>query len=130
MPTIQLHLTEDDDAETVEFSAEQFDALRANDVLTRDGDAIRTTPDNEWWVDEDCQPDEDERLTSYDIRVLADVLVRLPKGNGPLSDREALDLINYCLSAPEWSVSFLEDIAAIVARTPRAPVPGAQWASH
>jgi hypothetical protein len=47
-----------------------------------------------------------------------------------LSDREALDRLNYMLSAPEWSVSFLEDACEIVRATGRVEIEGAEWEAH
>lgn len=48
------------------------------------------------------------------------------------SDAEALDRIAYMLSAPEWSVSFLEDVAEIVGWTGRllADDPDVDWPRH
>lgn len=49
----------------------------------------------------------------------------------PMTDAEALDALAYILSAPSWSVSFLEDIACVVAQSGRSTdIPGAQWDSH
>jgi hypothetical protein len=50
----------------------------------------------------------------------------------PLTDKEALDQINYLLSADEWpGASGMEDIAEIVARTGREYVENTEgWESH
>lgn len=56
--------------------------------------------------------------------------LELCEGKGKLSDWEALELMNFALSAPKWSASLLEDLAAIMRRTGRKQVPGATWASH
>ena len=49
----------------------------------------------------------------------------------PMTDAEALDAIAFMLSAPSWSVSYLEDIACIVAQSGRSTtIPGAQWGAH
>jgi hypothetical protein len=65
-----------------------------------------------------------------DLIALADALLRLPNHRDDLTDSEALALIAYCLSAPDWSVSFLEDIADIVWSTSHSSVKGATWNRH
>lgn len=85
---------------------------------------------------------EGEHMLLSHLEILTDWLDKLktieansqrPKAGKPvgwLDDTDALDLIHFCLSAPDWSVSFLEDIAAIVKRTGRVEVKGATWAKH
>lgn len=69
-------------------------------------------------------------LDAEDVSLLPRWIPLLRK-TGPLTDTEALDLINYALSAPSWSVSFLEDIAEIIReRTDRHEIRGAIWGSH
>lgn len=46
------------------------------------------------------------------------------------TDAAALDSINYILSAPEWSVSMLDDIVELVRGTGRLPAVDAEWPSH
>jgi hypothetical protein len=69
-----------------------------------------------------------EPLTPDDLDRLAAYLTRSPSTE--YTDAEALDRLNYMLSAPEWSVSFLEDACEIVRATGRPEIRGAQWASH
>lgn len=47
-----------------------------------------------------------------------------------LGDAEALDKMNRCLSAPNWSASFLEDLCEILRSTGREKIEGASWDSH
>lgn len=98
-----------------------------------------------WKVDDSEYDDFDEYRLSEEILIdwdpsqftLADLntlwalepLLHRPTSH-QLDDYSALELINYALSAPEWSVSFLEDIADIVRRTGRTEIRGATWDRH
>lgn len=69
-------------------------------------------------------------LSLIDLSVLARILPLLDKRER-LTDTETLDVINYIVSAPEWSPSFLEDIVDVLRkRAGRAEIRGALWASH
>lgn len=98
-----------------------------------------------WLVDDSEYPDVDEYRISTEIVdewdprefSIADLdrlasferMFNDSKGRR-LTDTEACELINFALSAPEWSVSFLEDICEIIRRTGRSEVKGATWDRH
>jgi hypothetical protein len=97
---------------------------------------VDARPDRLWAVDEEVQAGHDGVLTVIDLTKLAAFETGVCCKGGDLTDEEAMDLLHYMLSAPEWSVSYLEDARAIIARTNgrwgsrKDDVKGAQWASH
>jgi hypothetical protein len=118
----EARLDEDEAAELVEagiiYPAENDEGEPIPGTFQIDSDLL-----DEW-------SDQNPPLDADDVALLPRWMPLLRK-TGPLSDAEALDLINYALSAPSWSVSFLEDIAEIIRdRTDRKEIRGATWASH
>jgi len=93
-----------------------------------DGNVLATIWEPAEWVTELVSYEEFFALLDELEKVVA--IEKRSGARGPLSDEDAVTLINYMLSAPEWSVSYLEDISEIIERTGRSPVTGAYWASH
>src|SRR5262245_31052629 len=56
--------------------------------------------------------------------------ITLLQGRPALTDANALDRLNLMFSAPDWSVSMLEDGCEIVRATGRTEVAGAEWDRH
>lgn len=106
---------------------EPCSGFNKSDALTDPGD-----PSSGPWCG-DCGWSEKEHAKALKQRAKAAIKKVRLWGPGPhphLTDEEALDAICYALSADEWSVSFLEDIAAIVHQTGRKDIKGAKWDSH
>jgi hypothetical protein len=112
---------------TCELSDEQFAMLQSEGVIYPDDDEPNTFAFDEDRLGEDADADS---IGADELVRLADLLLRFPRHKGHLTDSEALDMIAYCLSAPSWSVSFLEDIHDIVNRTDHHTVKGGYWAAH
>lgn len=124
-----IHFDDVPDARvTVDLTDRQIAALVTDGAIRLD----RERNDDTYWFDtdrigEDWDPD---GFGAEEITDLANLLVKLPVQHDTYTDAEALDLIALCLSAPEWSSSFLEDIAGIVDRTSHSRVTGAYWDKH
>jgi hypothetical protein len=133
VPNIEIRFTVSDlydDAQdytvSVDLTDDQFGALTTNEVVGQWGD----DDDTAWYFDIDGRIEEfHDPFTADDVTRLADAILRLPTRH-KITHTEAVDLIAYCLGAPEWSVSFLEDIRDIIDRTDRSVVKGASWAKH
>jgi hypothetical protein len=102
------------------------------------------------WLDDDVEHDENDEPTEEPVyrvneevqqghnaispeglKLLVDTETLLERPVSDLNAIERLRVVNYMLSAPEWSVSYLEDICHIIrAGNFLIEIPGAQWASH
>lgn len=126
--TITVHVDLGDNVDTFacDLDDEQLAILLSETALFRDADADTYTFDEDRIGEDWCSGEFD----ATDLANLADALLRFPRHGNDLTDAEALDMIAYCLSAPDWSASFLEDIADIVWRTTHSTVKGAYWSKH
>lgn len=124
--TVRVDLGDNADTFTCDLTDEQLAILLSEHALFPDDE-----PDT-YTFDEDRIGEnwDSEEFDATELLALADALLRYPRHSGDLTDTEALDMIAYCLSTPEWSVSFLEDIADIVWRTTHSTVKGAYWSKH
>lgn len=108
------------------------DLVEAHLIFEAEDDEGELIPDtfaiNEELLDEWAE--ETPPLTAKDVRDLHQWLPLLAKPYAKLTDTEIVNLFNYALSSPEWSVSLLEDLNDILRKAGRKEIRGATWARH
>ena len=136
MPTIEINFyvsvlfdNVDDYTVSVDLTDEQFEILK-NEYVVLQQPGEDDAPEWSFDLDRIGEDMANEPFNADDIVTLADALLRLSKLGQAITHTEAVDLIAYCLGAPEWSPSFLEDIRDIINRTDRSTVKGATWDRH
>lgn len=111
------------DEQRLALQEHELISLAEDDELASDTVAI-------WEVSEAAQDGHQNPLTPEDLLKLPHYWEIRDK-RGRLTDTEAMDLLHFMYSAPEWSSSFNEDARGIITRTGRKDdIGGAQWDRH
>ena len=112
------------------LTSEQCTALQEANLISIDAeDELASDTIDIWVVNEEAQ-DGHKPLSPADLMALPRYWALRDK-RGRLEDAEALDLLHFMYSAPEWSSSFNEDARGIITRTGRKDdIGGAQWDRH